>query len=108
MHKFIGEVANISRGDASALIEDRKVTGDAAGEGQLLLDEKNCQAFFLVQPQDDIADFMNDVGLNSFSGFVEDQQSGIENQRPADGELLLLPSGEIATAPMQHLLQYRE
>ena len=43
-------------------------------------------------------------------GFVpaSDEQPGPRYQRPGDGELLLLPAGEIAAPTSQHVSQHRE
>ncbi len=49
---------------------------------------------------------MDDVRLNAFGGLVENQQLRLEHERAADRELLLLPAGKIAAAPVQHLLQH--
>ena len=39
-----------------------------------------------------LLDLMNDRRLNSLGGLVEHQQLGFCEQRPPDGELLLLPA----------------
>src|SRR5690606_41557090 len=39
---------------------------------------------------------------------VEDQELRFEHQRAPDRELLLLPAGQISTAPTQHRLQHRK
>src|SRR5215813_9063628 len=49
---------------------------------------------------------MNDIGLNAFGWFVENQQFWLEHERAADRELLLLTAGEIATTASQHLLEH--
>ena len=56
-----------------------------------------------IELQDDVADFVHDVGLNPFRGLVQNQQRRFEHERAADRELLLLPAGEIAAAPVEHL-----
>jgi len=95
-------------GDFASLVENAELAGDAAGKGKLLFDQQNGQALFLVQAQDNVANFMNDVGLDAFGRLVEDQDLWFEHQGAADRELLLLASGEIATSTPQHLLQHRE
>ena len=58
--------------------------------------------------EDDVADLVHDVRLNPFGRLVENEQRRLEHERAADRELLLLPAGQIAAAPVQHLLQHRE
>ena len=81
--------------------------GHAARERQFLFDQEHGQPLFAVQLQDNIADFVNDIRLNSFGGLVENQQLRFEHERSADRELLLLPAGKIAAAPVQHLASAR-
>ncbi len=54
-------------------------------KGSFLLDQQHGETFFLIQPKNDVANFVDDVGLNSFCGFVENEQIRLEDQRAADG-----------------------
>src|SRR5579859_1348267 len=51
---------------------------------------------------------MDDIRLDSLARLIENKQLRPEHQRTANRELLLLPSGEIATAAIPHLLKHRE
>ena len=95
-------------GHSAPFVQNAELARHAAREGQLLFDQQHGQSFFLIQPQHDIADFVNDVGLNAFGRLIENQQLRLEHQRAADRELLLLAAREIAAAPVQHLLQHRK
>src|SRR5690606_9285952 len=44
----------------------------------------------------------------AFGRLVEDQQLGVEHQRTADGQLLLLAAREITAAAMLHFPEHRE
>ena len=59
-------------------------------KGSFCSTRSTVRPLFLVQPQDDVADFVNDVGLNAFCRLVENQQLRFQHQRAADRELLLL------------------
>src|SRR4029077_9409175 len=75
---------------------------------KLLLDQQHRQTRLLVQPEKDVADFVDDIGLNPFGRLVEDEERRLEHERASDGELLLLAAGEIAPAAMQHVAQHGE
>jgi len=51
---------------------------------------------------------VHDVRLNPFRRLVENQHRRLEHERAADGELLLLPPGEIAATPLAHRLEHRK
>ena len=61
-----------------------------------------------IQPQDDLADLVDDVRLDAFGRLVENQQRRLEHQRPPDRQLLLLPARQVAALPSQHLLEHRK
>ena len=61
-----------------------------------------------IQLEDDVADLVHDVRLDAFGRFVEDEQRRFEDERAADRQLLLLAAGEIAAAPVEHLLEHGE
>ena len=54
------------------------------------------------------ADVLDDAGLDAFGGLVQHQQLGARGQRAGDGQLLLLATGQVAAAPVDHLLEHRE
>lgn len=89
-------VGDRAGGDAAILFENPEFASDPAGERQLLLDQEKGDTGFAVEPEEDIADLANDVRLNTFGRLVETEQRRLEHERAADGELLLLPSRQIA------------
>ena len=52
-----------------------------------------------LSAEDHVADLVDDVRLDAFGRFVQNQQLRLEHERPADRELLLLAAGQIAAAP---------
>src|SRR3979490_838926 len=102
---FVCQSADRTGSDTAALIENAELARHAACERQLLLDQQHGKPFFLVQLQDDVADFVDDIGLNSFGRLVKNQQLRFEHEGAADRELLLLPAREVAATPAQHLFQ---
>jgi len=57
---------------------------------------------------DDAADILDDGGLDPLGRLVKDQEARARDQRAGDRQLLLLTAGQIAAAPVQHLLQHRK
>src|SRR5450755_3452098 len=104
---LVGQLGDLAARDDLAAIENAEAPGNPAGEGQLLLDQQHGDPF-VDQSDDDLADLVNDVGLNPLGGLVEDQQLRIERQRAPHRQLLLLPAGEIPAPAPQHLLEHRE
>ena len=78
------------------------------GEFEILLDQQDRHVAALAQEGDGAADVLDHRGLDAFGRLVEYQQLGPHGERPADGELLLLATGEIATAALQHRIEHRE
>src|SRR5271154_2005409 len=105
---FVGEFTDRSCNHPPPVRKDAELAGYAARKWQLLLNKQYSQALLLVQPQDNVANFVDDVGLDSFGGLIENQQLRFENERPANCQLLLLPAGKVAAAPVQHLLEHRK
>ena len=52
-----------------------------------------------------LADDRFAVGVESACGFIENEQTGIGDQRPRDGETLLLPTREIGSIFFEHRFQ---
>ncbi len=68
---LIGKFADWAGRYSSALVENAELAGHTAREGQLLFDEQDGEAFILVELQNDIADFVDDIGLDAFRGLIE-------------------------------------
>jgi hypothetical protein len=77
-----------------ALVENTELAGHPAREGQLPFHRQNRRPFFLIEPQDNVTDFTDDIGLNSLGRLVEDQDLRFQHEGAADRELLLLPAGQ--------------
>ena len=56
----------------------------------------------LVEAHDHVLDLLDDVGLNSLSWFVEQDNLRVGQHRAGNGELLLLTAGQIAAAAIQN------
>src|SRR5215471_15066075 len=88
-----------------ATLHDEKTGREAAGKVEILLDQEDRHITALGESADDALDLLDDRGLDAFSWLVEDQQSWARDEGPGDCQLLLLTSGKIAAAAMQHVLQ---
>ncbi len=108
LHHFVRQLPDGPGGDAAAFVENAELARHAPRERQFLLDQKHRQPFLFIQPQNDVADFVHDIGLNPFGRLIQNQQLRLQHQRAADRQLLLLAARKIAAAPVQHLLQHRE
>ncbi len=75
-------------------------------KGSFCSTSSTVRPFSLVEPHDDVADLAHDVRLDTFGGLVEDQHLGIDDQRAADGQLLLLAAGQVAAAATGHALEH--
>ena len=103
-HDFVCEFADLALGNSATVGQYAELARYAASERKLLLDQKHGQSFFLIQPQNNIANFVDNIWLDPFSRLIENQQLRLENERPADRELLLLTARKVAATPIQHLL----
>ncbi len=102
-HDIVCELADFAGGDLAAVSEDAELAGHAARERQFLLHQKHGQTFFLIQTQNNVANFVDDVWLYALGGLIKDQHLRFEDEGAADGELLLLSAGKIAAATVHHL-----
>src|SRR5207244_217409 len=104
-HHLVCQFADRTASDTAALVENAELARHTACERQLLLHQQHGKPFFLVELQNDVADFVDDIGLNPFGRLVKNQQLRFEYEGAADRELLLLPARKVAAAALQHLLQ---
>jgi len=65
-HMVIGQFLDGTAGHTAALLEDAKFSGHTPGEQQLLLDQHHGHPGLVVELDNDIADFVNEVGLQTF------------------------------------------
>ncbi len=84
------------------------MVGERAGEIVILLHQQNRHFPLLREQADHALDILDDRRLDALGGLVQDQQLRLHCERAADGKLLLLPAGEVAPAPAEHVLQHRE
>src|SRR5207302_740009 len=101
----VGAVAGIFH---RAAVHDRKIVAELAGKVEILFDQHDRHIAEAAQIGDGAADVLDDRRLNAFGRLVEQQQFRPHHQRPADRQLLLLPTGEIAAAAAQHGVQHRK
>ena len=64
-----------------------------AGEVEILLDQNNGNFAERTQVADGAADVLDDLRLDAFGRFVEEEEPRPHDERAADGELLLLAAG---------------
>src|SRR5882757_5904549 len=79
----------------------------AHGDGQLLLDEKHRNAL-PTDVADDLGDDLDDLGCQPLGRLVDQDDARIAEQRPADGQHLLLAAGEHAGCSGATLPELRE
>ena len=90
------QLAHAAIGHPAATIQQAEAIAHLARKRQFLFDQQDRQADLAIELADDVTDLADHVGLDAFGGFIEDQQLGIQDQGPADGQLLLLAAGEIS------------
>ena len=90
--QIIGEFVDRPVRYRAPFVENTIAVRNTTRERQLLLNKQYRNAVIVIEPYDDFTDFMNDVRLYTLGRLVEDQDSWIEDQRPTDGKLLLLPT----------------
>src|SRR3989442_7014496 len=64
--QFVRERVDRAARHAPALFENPEVARDTARETQLLFDEKQRDARFAIEREQDVADLVHEVGLNPF------------------------------------------
>ncbi len=84
----VAELADLAARHDATLVEDAKIAGNTPRKRQLLLDDQHRQPGLLVQADQQVTDLGDDVRLDAFAGFVEDQQARLQQQRATDCELL--------------------
>src|SRR5690349_11074178 len=100
-----GAVARI--GDAAA-VHDHEMIAELVGKVEILLDQHDRHLAEPAQVRDGAAVVLDDRRLDALGRLVEQQEARPHHQGAADRELLLLPAGEIAAAPAQHVAEHRK
>ena len=70
---------------------------------QALLDEDNREPARRFEADDHILDLIHDRRLDAFRRFIEQQDFGIRQNCPPDGQLLLLPAAQHTARPIENL-----
>src|SRR5690606_8216091 len=86
-----------------ALLHDVAVVGDLEGAPGVLLHDEHGEAALLVEPLDVAEDLLHQQGRQAQGRLVEHEQLGPRHQRPADGEHLLLATGQVPGDPVAHV-----
>ena len=60
----------------------------------ILLHEKDGQAFLLVQPLDHLENFRDQFGHDAHGGLIEHEELGLGHQTAGDGQHLLFPAAQ--------------
>src|SRR6516165_9817798 len=71
LHDFVSQLRDGALGDDAAPIQDREIVGQLPAEFQILLHQKDRDGL-LSQKLNDLANLVDDVGLDSLGWFVED------------------------------------
>jgi len=89
---------------ALPLTKNHDPVGDRGNRAENLVHDDRGDPGFLDRP-DDSPDLARDQRREAFGRFIEDEQLRMGQSAPADGEHLLLTSGELASAVIQALCQ---
>jgi len=92
----------------AAVDHHRDRVGDVEGDAEVLLDQQHRHFAGLHQRFQHRLDLLDDDRGKSFGRLVHDQQARIEQQRPSDGEHLLLATRQLRPTVLLALRQPRE
>eukprot|EP00521_Asterionellopsis_glacialis_P019668 CAMPEP_0195332872 /NCGR_PEP_ID=MMETSP0708-20121125/13637_1 /TAXON_ID=33640 /ORGANISM="Asterionellopsis glacialis, Strain CCMP134" /LENGTH=106 /DNA_ID=CAMNT_0040401915 /DNA_START=102 /DNA_END=419 /DNA_ORIENTATION=- len=79
--------------------QNNELVGKIIGEIEILLDQNDGHLSFGSEVANYLADLLDDVGLNAFSRFVQQQKLRLGDQRSGNSKLLLLATRQITPAP---------
>ena len=102
MDKGIVQFGSRAFGHDAPPIHDVKTIGHLPNEIDVLLDQEHGEIAFLDEGTNDLADLSDDVGLDALGRFIENENRGMGDKSPGNGELLLLPTGKIAALTAAH------
>src|SRR5882672_8438905 len=95
------EVVNCAGCDDPSVIDHQKSVAEPTRHLDMLFRQQKRDAELLVQRQQRVANLMDDIRLDTLGWFIEQQHLGTDGERACDRELLLLPAGQQAGAPVQ-------
>ena len=82
--------------------------GEPLNHRQVLLDEEDRRPELLVDLFEILGDRLDDRGLDTLRGFIDQQQVGVADERAGDGEHLLLAAGHCPGVLIGSLFEDRE
>ena len=82
----------------STVDHDADAFGHGAGYADVLLDHQNLDAALLSQADEHVFDLLNDDGSQAFRRLIHDKQFRVQQERPRDGEHLLLAARQLRAA----------
>src|SRR3981189_2431663 len=94
--------------DDAAVLDHQHTVGDVEHEAQHLLAHHDAEVAQVANFLQDLADVLDDRGLDAFGRLVQQQDLRIAGERAGDGELLLLAAGQIAAASLLELREDRK
>lgn len=89
-------------------IQNRKPIRILPRKRQLLLNQQHRQPVFFDEAANNLPNLRHNIRLNPLPRLIQNQQTGLNHQRPANGQLLLLPTGKVAASTASHFLQHRK
>ena len=91
-----------------AVDHDRHFFGDRGGDPDILLDDKDADVAFRTEIEQNFLDSLDDHRGQAFGRLIHDEQTRVEQERPRNGEHLLLAAGKLVTAIRAPFRQPRE
>src|SRR5262249_60480909 len=91
---------------SAAAVRAGKKAPEPARKMKLLRDQHSRDLPAVTQVRDSAADILYDRRLDALGRLIEQQQPRPHQERTPNGELLLLPAGEIAAAPAHHAFEH--
>ena len=88
------DLGRITAKNNLAILENMRGAGHGSGNADILLNEQNRKATFLVQYLDGLDHQINDHRGQSHRRLIHKEELRLCHQRPSDRDLLLLPAGE--------------
>ena len=86
-------------------LHEKEPLGDAPGERQLLLDQEDRDLLLGIEPANHFPELVDDARLNALGRLVEQHALWLQGEGTTDGELLLLPAGQVTATAAHHRAQ---
>src|SRR5580704_9947427 len=108
VNQRVAELADIARGHDTSLLHHGEAMRCTANERDILLDKDNGKSDLLIEPDDDVFDFLDDRGLDSLIRFIEQDDLWIGGECACDRKLLLLAAGKNPAVAVEIVDQIRK